>query len=108
MDVPVIFILAYSSEERDGDTIKMSVDGDRADVVKVERSTLHTRIISLETVKMRLRNTLRDEREARARIEHHLGLVQEELRQSRMSRRHDQESFKKLKDFMISHHKYRP
>ncbi|GJZ17453.1 hypothetical protein Tco_0553576, partial [Tanacetum coccineum] len=52
-----------------------------------ERSTLRARIGSLETTETRLRNTVKDERKARARIERHLGLVQEDLRQSKMSRR---------------------
>nr|GFC04443.1 hypothetical protein [Tanacetum cinerariifolium] len=64
---------------------ELRVQRDRAEVAEEERSTLCARIRSWETVETILRNTVRDERSARARIEHYLGLVQKELRQSRMS-----------------------
>ncbi|GJU15913.1 hypothetical protein Tco_1143879 [Tanacetum coccineum] len=87
---------------------ELRVQGERADVVEAERITLRARVRSLEIIETRLHNIVRDGRKAHARIERHLGLVQEELGQSMMSHRHDRESFKKLKDFMISHHGYRP
>nr|GEW43476.1 hypothetical protein [Tanacetum cinerariifolium]GEX29326.1 hypothetical protein [Tanacetum cinerariifolium] len=129
----VISISAYSSEESNGDTIEIGVDvihpepdtpaifpvstivvrlvehGEALqDVIEAERITLRVRVRSLEVIKTRFHNIVREEREARARIECHLGLVQEELGQSRMSHRHKRESFRRLEYFMISHHGYRP
>ncbi|GJR14026.1 hypothetical protein Tco_0796678 [Tanacetum coccineum] len=49
------------------------------DMAETERITLHARVRSLEVVEIWLHGIVRDEREARARIEHQLGLVQEEL-----------------------------
>ncbi|GJT32985.1 hypothetical protein Tco_0923404 [Tanacetum coccineum] len=50
------------------------------EVAEVEKNTLCATVRSLEAIEMRLHGIVRDEREARARIERHLGLVQEELR----------------------------
>ncbi|GJT52466.1 hypothetical protein Tco_0978623 [Tanacetum coccineum] len=48
-------------------------------MAETERITLCARVRSLEVVKTWLHGIVRDEREARARIERQLGLVQEEL-----------------------------
>ncbi|GJS28483.1 hypothetical protein Tco_0489103 [Tanacetum coccineum] len=87
---------------------ELRVQRERAEVVEAERNTLRAMVRSLGGIKMRLRGTIRDEREARARIERHLGLVQEELRQSRMSHRQVREDFRRLEDSMISQHGYHP
>ncbi|GKC27536.1 hypothetical protein Tco_1034830 [Tanacetum coccineum] len=59
---------------------------ERADMAETERITLRVRVRSLEVVKTWLHGIVRDEREARARIERQLGLVQEELESLRRSR----------------------
>ncbi|GJW64427.1 hypothetical protein Tco_0116311 [Tanacetum coccineum] len=59
---------------------ELRVQGEMANVAEAERITLYTRVRSLEIIETRLRNIVRDERKARARVERHLGLVQEELR----------------------------
>ncbi|GJZ68076.1 hypothetical protein Tco_0631316 [Tanacetum coccineum] len=88
--------------KRVGETIKIGVDmptqrleeieeelrvqRERAEVAETERITLHARVRSLKVVETWLRGIVRDEREARARIECQLGLVQEELESLRDSR----------------------
>nr|GEY75130.1 hypothetical protein [Tanacetum cinerariifolium] len=52
---------------------------ERADMTETEGITLRARVRSLEVVETWLYGIVRDEREARARIERHLVLVQEEL-----------------------------
>ncbi|GKA42359.1 hypothetical protein Tco_0735019 [Tanacetum coccineum] len=58
---------------------ELRVQRERAEVAETERITLHARVRSLKVVETWLRGIVRDEREARARIECQLGLVQEEL-----------------------------
>ncbi|GJU25912.1 hypothetical protein Tco_1164533 [Tanacetum coccineum] len=48
---------------------------ERANVAEVEMISLRASVRSLETIETRLRNTVKDKREARAKIECHLGLV---------------------------------
>ncbi|GKB62337.1 hypothetical protein Tco_0918523 [Tanacetum coccineum] len=76
---------------------ELRVQRERSEVAETERITLHARVRSLKVVETWLRGIVRDEREARARIECQLGLVQEELeslRDSRIFREgfHDQSS----------------
>ncbi|GJX56164.1 hypothetical protein Tco_0286061, partial [Tanacetum coccineum] len=66
---------------------ELRVQRERAEIAKAERNTLRATVRSLGAIKTRLCGTMRDEREAHARIKRHLGLVQEELRQSRMPHR---------------------
>ncbi|GKE13929.1 hypothetical protein Tco_1421506, partial [Tanacetum coccineum] len=68
---------------------ELRVQGEREDVSRAEGITLRARVRSLKIIESRLRDIVRGEREARARIERHLDLVQKELRQSRMSYHHD-------------------
>ncbi|GKB91033.1 hypothetical protein Tco_0963305, partial [Tanacetum coccineum] len=68
---------------------ELRVQGEREDVSRAEGITLRARVRSLKIIESRLRDIVRGVREARARIERHLGLVQKELRQSRMSHHHD-------------------
>ncbi|GJV07976.1 hypothetical protein Tco_1345632 [Tanacetum coccineum] len=81
---------------------------DRLDVAKAERASLRATVRTMGAFDMVLRNRMRDERQTRIEIECQLALVQEELTQSRISHRQDQEDFKKLKDFMTSQFGYRP
>ncbi|GKD54480.1 hypothetical protein Tco_1287867, partial [Tanacetum coccineum] len=64
---------------------ELRVQRERAEVAEVERNTLCATVRWLGAIETRLRGIVRDKREAHARIERHLGLVQEELRQRRMS-----------------------
>ncbi|GJV17718.1 putative reverse transcriptase domain-containing protein [Tanacetum coccineum] len=57
---------------------------DRAETAETERTNLHKRVRSLEISNLSIRDTLRAEREAYARIERQLGFVLKELRQSRI------------------------
>nr|GEY04802.1 hypothetical protein [Tanacetum cinerariifolium] len=59
---------------------------ERANRVKTEGVTLRARVRSLEVVETWLHGIVKDEREAHERIEHQLGLVQEELESLRRSR----------------------
>ncbi|GJR94959.1 hypothetical protein Tco_0267133, partial [Tanacetum coccineum] len=82
------------SKESDGDMIEIGVDvvhpepetpsvfcrREREEVAEVKRNTLCATIRLLGDIETRLHSIVRDEREARARIKRHLGLVQEELR----------------------------
>ncbi|GJZ48314.1 hypothetical protein Tco_0602146 [Tanacetum coccineum] len=88
MDAPVISISADSFKESDRDVIEIGVDvvHPEPDMLvgetEAERITLRARVRSLEVIETRLSNTVREEREreAHAKIERHLGLVQDELR----------------------------
>ncbi|GJQ94338.1 hypothetical protein Tco_0005477 [Tanacetum coccineum] len=73
---------------------------DRADITKAERATLHAMIRIIKAVDTRLLNHMRDEKQARIKIEHQLALIQE-------SHRQDGENFEKLKDFMTRQFGYR-
>nr|GEY10282.1 hypothetical protein [Tanacetum cinerariifolium] len=99
-------------EEREYENFEIKVEqetlGKRADVAELERISLRARVRLLEISESRFRDTLRDKREAHARIERHLRFISEELRQSRMSHHVDRESFRRLETFMIRHHEYRP
>ncbi|GJZ01526.1 zinc finger, CCHC-type containing protein [Tanacetum coccineum] len=111
MVAPVISVSADSPEESFGDTIEIIVDvihhvpitlavfpastvvmrlvehwEEIQDMAEIERITLHARVRSLEVVETWLHGIVRDEREARARIERQLGLVQEELESLRRLR----------------------
>ncbi|GJW65051.1 hypothetical protein Tco_0116935 [Tanacetum coccineum] len=59
---------------------------ERANRAETEGVTLHARVRSLEVVETWLHGIVKDEREARERIERQLGLVQEELESLRRSR----------------------
>ncbi|GJT87182.1 reverse transcriptase domain-containing protein [Tanacetum coccineum] len=95
MVASAVYVSADSPEESFGDTIKIGVDviypvpvtltvfpeeikeelrdlRERADMAETERITLHARIRSLEVVKTWLHGIVRDEREARVRIERQL------------------------------------
>ncbi|GJT85521.1 hypothetical protein Tco_1067238 [Tanacetum coccineum] len=122
MSAPAVFVSTDSSEESIRDTIEIGVDvthpmpvtsaifpastveelralRDRLDVVEVERATLRDTVRTMRAVEMVLRNRMRDERQNRIKIERQLALVQEELTQSRISHRQDQEDFKKTQGF---------
>ncbi|GJW72166.1 hypothetical protein Tco_0129083, partial [Tanacetum coccineum] len=58
---------------------ELRVQREREEVSKIKRITLRASVRSLEVVDTWLRGIVKDEREARARIERQLGLVQEEL-----------------------------
>ncbi|GJZ91347.1 hypothetical protein Tco_0663274 [Tanacetum coccineum] len=60
--------------------------GERASRAETEGITLRARVRSLELIETWLHGIVRDEREARERIEHQLGLIQEELESLRSSR----------------------
>ncbi|GJZ16661.1 hypothetical protein Tco_0552784 [Tanacetum coccineum] len=95
MVAPAISVFVDSPMESFGDTIEIGVDviypvpvtltvfpeeikeelrdlRERADMAETERITLHARIRSLEVVKTWLHGIVRDEREARVRIERQL------------------------------------
>nr|GEW85960.1 hypothetical protein [Tanacetum cinerariifolium] len=61
-------------------------DRERANCVETEGVTLRARVRSLEVVETWLHGIVKDEQKARERIEHQLGLVQEELESLRHSR----------------------
>ncbi|GJR10533.1 hypothetical protein Tco_0793185 [Tanacetum coccineum] len=108
---PAVSVSADSPKESFGDTIKIGVDvvhpvpitstvflastvvmrlaehGEAVqDVAEAKRATLRATIRSMGVVEASLRNRVRDEREARARLERQLGWVQEELESLRRSR----------------------
>ncbi|GJR90536.1 reverse transcriptase domain-containing protein [Tanacetum coccineum] len=110
MAAPTVSVSADSPEESFGDTIEIEMDvihpvpvtaaffpastvvmrlaeheEDIQDMAETERITLRTRVRSLEVVETWLHGIVRDEREARARIEYQLGLVLEELESLRRS-----------------------
>ncbi|GJS02825.1 hypothetical protein Tco_0319333 [Tanacetum coccineum] len=60
--------------------------GERANRVEIEEITLRARVRSLELIETWLHGIVRDEREARERMERQLGLIQEELESLRRSR----------------------
>ncbi|GKA13948.1 hypothetical protein Tco_0693594, partial [Tanacetum coccineum] len=114
MSAPAIFVSTDSSEESIKDTIEIGVDvthpmpvtseelralRDRLDVVEAERATLRDTVRTMRAIETVLRNRMRDERQTRIKIERQLALVQEELTQSRISHRQDQEDFKKTQGF---------
>ncbi|GJZ85217.1 hypothetical protein Tco_0650556 [Tanacetum coccineum] len=107
MVVPTIPVFTDSFEKSFGDTIDISVDErllemptqrwkdigeelmalrvrererERANSAELEGITLRARVRSLEIVETWLLGIVKHEREARARIERQLGLVQEELK----------------------------
>ncbi|GJU68240.1 hypothetical protein Tco_1254499 [Tanacetum coccineum] len=94
--VDVIHHVPVTSDIFPALTVVMKVGGDqggvegskreRAYMAKTKRITLRARVRSLEAVETWLHGIVRDEREARARIELQLGLVQEELESLRRSR----------------------
>ncbi|GKF56743.1 hypothetical protein Tco_0167083, partial [Tanacetum coccineum] len=59
---------------------------ERASKAKTEGITLRSRVRSLELMETCFHGIVRDEREARERLEHQLGLIQEELESLRRSR----------------------
>ncbi|GJY36012.1 hypothetical protein Tco_0421390 [Tanacetum coccineum] len=73
---------------------------DRAETTETKRANLHERVRSLKISDLSLRDTLRAEREAFARIERQLGFVTEELRQSRMTHFTDRESLRRMETFL--------
>nr|GFD22515.1 hypothetical protein [Tanacetum cinerariifolium] len=101
MALPAISVSVDSREESFGDTIEIrgiqerllemairrweEIDEElrtlreKTFMVETKRITLRARVRSLEVVKTWFHGIVRDEREARARIECQLGLVQEEL-----------------------------
>ncbi|GJV67962.1 putative reverse transcriptase domain-containing protein [Tanacetum coccineum] len=56
-----------------------AVTRERANRAKIEGITLRARVRSLELIETWLHSIVRDEREAREKMEHQLGLIQEEL-----------------------------
>ncbi|GJY36634.1 hypothetical protein Tco_0422012 [Tanacetum coccineum] len=104
MATPTVSVSAYSPEESFGDTIEIGVDvihpvpvtavvfsastvvmrlaehGEAIQVIQERLLEMPTqRVRSLEVVETWLHGIVRDEREARERIERQLGLVQEAL-----------------------------
>ncbi|GJW22296.1 hypothetical protein Tco_0032918 [Tanacetum coccineum] len=80
----------------------------RLEIAEAARTNLHERVRALTLSEQSLQDTLKVERERFARVQHHLGYVSEELRQSRMSRFADQESLRRIETFMIRRFGYRP
>ncbi|GKC90767.1 putative reverse transcriptase domain-containing protein, partial [Tanacetum coccineum] len=67
---------------------------DRAVTTETERTNLREQVRSLEMSELSLKDSLRVDREAYARVQHQLGFVTEELRQSRMAHFTDRESLR--------------
>nr|GEY43241.1 hypothetical protein [Tanacetum cinerariifolium] len=59
---------------------------ERASMAETEGITLRARVITLELMETWFHGIMRDEREARERLERQLGLIQEELESLRRSR----------------------
>ncbi|GJZ58734.1 hypothetical protein Tco_0614550 [Tanacetum coccineum] len=66
------------------------------------------RVRVLEGSNMRLQDSLSVKREKADSVQHHLGYVQEELKQIRVSHYYDREDFRRLETFVMRHHGYSP